>query len=201
MENNIFEQIMETCFEKKVVSRCKKLSKKSKLTNMETARTLTELGYWLYIYEHIAEAVKVCEFSHIEDPKPDKVNYNIWDFVLRLWGLEAYIYRKQGDEKKCAEIIAAMERVWSIPSGIFDTPEKMLAHNKKICDDLTYEDAINKDKINEQLEAGSKTGANDYRFTALFSMIGDGVTGLYPHLEEHKVELEEMIGQYIQFLK
>ena len=201
MENNIFEQIMEKCSEKKVVSRCKKLSKKSKLTNMETARTLTELGYWLYIYEHTAEAVRICEFSHIEDPKPDKVNYNVWDFVLWLWGLEAYIYRKQGDEEKCAERIAAMERVWSIPSGIFDTPEKMQAHNKKLCDDLTYEDAINKNKIDEQLEAGSKTGANDYRFNALFMMIGYGVTGLYPHLEERKDELEEMIGQYIQFLK
>ena len=201
MEDNIFEQITETCSEKKIVSRCKKLSKKSKLTNMETARTLTELGYWLYIYEHIAEAVRVCEFSHIEDPKPNKVNYNVWDFVLWLWGLEAYIYRKRGDEEKCAERVAAMERVWSIPSGIFDTPEKMVANNKKICDRLTFDDVINKAKIDEQLEAGSKTGANDYRFTALFSMIGYGVTGLCPQLEEHKAELEKTIDQYIQFLR
>lgn len=192
---------MEICSEKKVVSRCKKLSEKSMLTNMETARTLTELGYWLYVYEHIDEAIKVCEFSHIEEPKPGKVNYNIWDFVLWLWGLEAYIYHKQGDEEKCTERIVAMERVWSIPNGIFDTTEKKLAQNKRIRDDLTYEDAINKDKVDEQLESGSKSGANDYRFTALFSMIGYGVTGLYPHLEEHKAELEELIEQYIQLLK
>ena len=201
MENNIFEQIMEICSEKKVVSRCKKLSKKSKLTSGAVAGTLTELGYWLYVYGHIAEAIKVCEFSHIEEPKPGKVNYNIWDFVLWLWGLEAYIYRKQNAEERCNERIVAMERVWSIPSGIFDTTEKISAHNRSIRNSLTYEDAINKNKIEEQLESNSKLGAAEYRFTALFHMIGYGVTGLYPHLEEHKAELEELIEQYIQFLK
>ena len=201
MENNIFEQIMEICSEKKVVSRCKKLSKKSKLTSGAVAGTLTELGYWLYVYGHIAEAIKVCEFSHIEEPKPGKVNYNIWDFVLWLWGLEAYIYRKQNAEERCNERIVAMERVWSIPSGIFDTTEKISAHNRSIRNSLTYEDAINKNKIEEQLESNSKSGVNEYRFTALFCMIGYGVTGLYPHLEEHKAELEELIEQYIQFLK
>lgn len=45
MESNIFNQIMETCPEKKVVSRCNKLSKKSKLTSGAVASTLTELGY------------------------------------------------------------------------------------------------------------------------------------------------------------
>lgn len=201
MENNIFEQIMEICSEKKVVSRCKKLSKKSKLTSGAVAGTLTELGYWLYVYGHIAEAIKVCEFSHIEEPKPGKVNYNIWDFVLWLWGLEAYIYRKQNAEERCNERIVAMKRVWSIPSGIFDTTEKISAHNRSIRNSLTYEDAINKNKIEEQLESNSKLGAAEYRFTALFHMIGYGVTGLYPHLEEHKAELEELIEQYIQFLK
>ena len=192
---------METCSEKKIISRCKKLSKKSKLTNMETSRTLTELGYWLYIYEHIDEAIKVCEFSHIEEPKPDKINYNIWDFILRLWGLEAYIYRKQGDEGKCTDRIAAMERVWATPNGIFDTPEKMSVHNRSIRNDLTFEDAVNQDKVAGYVTSGEKSWANDYRFTALFKMIGCGVTGLYPHLEEHKVELEELIEQYIQLLK
>lgn len=201
MENNTFEQIMEICSEQKVVSRCKKLSKKSKLTSEAVACTLTELGYWLYVYGHIAEAIKVCEFSHIEEPKPGRVNYNVWDFVLWLWGLEAYIYRKQNDEEKCNDRIEAMERVWSIPSGIFDTTEKMLAQTRRIRDGLTYEEAINKDKIEEELESNSKSGANKYRFTALFRMIGYGVTGLYPHLEEHKAELEELIDRYIQFLK
>lgn len=201
MESNIFNQIMETCPEKKVVSRCNKLSKKSKLTSGAVASTLTELGYWLYVYGHIDEAIKVCEFSHLDDPKPDKVNYNVWDFILRLWGLEAYIYRKQGEEEKCAERISAMERIWTIPNGIFDTAEKQMAQNKRIRDDLTYEDAINKDKVEEYVESGNKSWANDYRFTALYRMIGYGVTGLYPHLEEHKEELEQTIESYIQLLR
>lgn len=154
----------------------------------------------LYVYGHIDEAIKVCEFSHLDDPKPDKVNYNVWDFILRLWGLEAYIYRKQGEEEKCAERISAMERIWTIPNGIFDTAEKQMAQNKRIRDDLTYEDAINKDKVEEYVESGNKSWANDYRFTALYRMIGYGVTGLYPHLEEHKEELEQRIESYIQLL-
>lgn len=111
------------------------------------------------------------------------------------------IYRKQGDEEKCAERIAAMERIWSIPSGIFDTTENQIAQKKSIRDDLTYEYAIYKDKIAEQIESGSKSLANEYRFNALYSMIGYGVTGLYPQLEEHKDELEQMIDDYIQLLR
>lgn len=116
-------------------------------------------------------------------------------------GVGSIHIRKQNAEERCNERIAAMERVWSIPNGIFDTTEKKLAHNRRIRDGLTYEDAINKDKIEEQLELNSKSGANEYRFTALFRMIGYGVTGLYPHLEEHKAELEKLIERYIQFLK
>ena len=36
---------------------------------------------------------------------------------------------------------------------------------------------------------------------SLYEMIGYGVTGLYPHLEKHKEELETKIEEYINFLK
>lgn len=201
MESNIFEQIMETCSEKKVVSCCKKLSKKSKLTSGAVASTLTELAYWLYVYGHIDEALKVCEFSHIDIPKPDKVNYNVWDFVLWIWGLEAYIYRKQGDEGRCSERIEEMERVWLIPNGLDDTEEKRRKANTQVRNALTYEDAIEKDKIERELADGNKSWAKETRFLALYTMIGYGVTGFYPHLDEHKDELEEMIEEYIQLLR
>lgn len=201
MEIPILEQIMERCPEKKVVSRCKKLWKKPALTSGAAASTLAELAYWLFIYGHEHEALEVCGFSHIDDPQPNKVNYNIWDFILWIWGLEAYIYRKQGNHAQCAERIAAMERVWSIPSGVFDTAEKMAAQHQKIRNRLTFEDAVNKDKIEELAASGNSAAANRYRFSALFKMIGYGVTGLYPQLEAHREALEEEIERYIQALK
>ena len=201
MENLIFSQIMESCPEKKVVSCCKKLWKKSALTSMETASSLAELAYWLFIYGHEQEALKVCAFSHIDDPQPNKVNYNVWDFILFVWGLEAYIYCNQGDSEKCAERVAAMERVWSIPSGIFDTAEKMSAHHRQIRDRLTFEEAVNKDKIDALSVSGNKSAANRYRLHALFKMIGYGVTGSFPQLEAHREELGELIASYVRALK
>ena len=56
-------------------------------------------------------------------------------------------------------------------------------------------------KISDAVESGDKTLANGYRFDSLYEMIGYGVTGLYPHLEEHKEELETKIEEYINFLK
>lgn len=57
------------------------------------------------------------------------------------------------------------------------------------------------EKISDAVESGDKTLANGYRFDSLYEMIGYGVTGLYPHLEEHKEELETKIEEYINFLK
>lgn len=51
-DSSLFEEIMKSCTEKKVVSRCKKLIKKCTLTSGAVATTLEELEYWLYIYEH-----------------------------------------------------------------------------------------------------------------------------------------------------
>lgn len=201
MKDTIFEQILQTCPEKKIVSRCKKLTKKSALTSGATATTLAELAYWLFVYGYENEALLVCGFSHIDDPPPFKVNYNVWDYILWVWGLEAYIYRRRNEDKKCADLIAAMERVWSIPCGIYDTVEKKTAQLRQIQSGLTFEDAISKDKIERALADGSKSEADAYRFVSLFKMIGYGVTGLYPQLEEHKEELEEKIRDYIQLIK
>lgn len=198
MDHSLFEEIMESCTEKKVVSRCKKLSKKCTLTSMAVAATLTELAYWLYTYGHTGEALRVCEFSHIEEPKPFKVNYNVWDYILYMWGLEAYIYRKQGEEEKAAERIAAMERVWSTPTGIWNTPEIALYQHKLIRNRLSFDDATYREKIENAAAAGDKSHANALRHIALYRMIGYGATGLFPKLEERKEELEEMINDYIQ---
>lgn len=50
-------------------------------------------------------------------------------------------------------------------------------------------------------EQGKRRDANDMRFIALFTMIGDGVTGLCPQLEEKKEKLETLTQEYIQALQ
>lgn len=45
MDSSFFEEIMKNCTEKKVISRCKKLLKKSALTSGAAATTLAELAY------------------------------------------------------------------------------------------------------------------------------------------------------------
>ena len=202
MNNSIFLEIMNSCGEKKIISRCKKLDKKNALTSGAVATTLAELAYWLYIYDHEEEALMVCEFSHIDMPKAYKVNYNVWDYILWIWGLEAYIYRKKGNNEHCESIIQKMIAVWNIPSVQGeDSAEQIEKSNMEKFNRLTFEDAIYAKKISDAVESGDKTLANGYRFDSLYEMIGYGVTGLYPHLEAHKEELETKIEEYINFLK
>ena len=194
MNNSIFLEIMNSCGEKKIISRCKKLDKKNALTSGAVATTLAELAYWLYIYDHEEEALMVCEFSHIDMPKAYKVNYNVWDYILWIWGLEAYIYRKKGNNERCESIIRKMISVWNIPSVQGeDSAEQIERSNMEKFNRLTFEDAIYAKKISDAVESGDKTLANGYRFDSLYEMIGYGVTGLYPHLEARKEELETKI--------
>lgn len=199
--DELFYEIPDICSEKKVISCCKKLQKKSRLTSQAAAVPLCDLAYWLYVYGHEDTALRVCEFSHLDFPEPGKINYGVWDFILFIWGLEAYIYRKKGDEKRCRQIVGAMQHIWLTPNAKFDTPQTVAARNKRANDDLTFDNAVSKQAIETCIAMGNKKSANEYRFNALKTMIGDGVTGLYPQLEERRDELEEKILEYISLLK
>lgn len=143
----------------------------------------------------------MCAFSHLDFPEPRKINYSVWDFILFIWGLEAYICHKQGDEERCAQRISAMLYVRNTPNSEGITAQKTAEFHKNIRDRLTFDDAINKPEIERSLADGKKSWANDYRFGALKNMIGCGVTGLYPQLEARKDELEEKIREYISLLQ
>lgn len=59
---------------------------------------------------------------------------------------------------------------------------------------------ISKRNMDDAIERNDKTSANGYRFTALKQLIGLGVTGLYPHLENKKTVVDNLIEEYIQIL-
>ena len=86
----LFESIMNSCPRKKVVSLCKKLIKKCSFNSGEDARNLCSLGYRLFIYGHIDEALAVSRYTH-NVPFPGRGVFNVWTFILCLWGLEVFI--------------------------------------------------------------------------------------------------------------
>lgn len=198
MENDVklFEEILEKCAEKKIQSAAKKMIKKPKITSQSTANNLCDLTYWLYIYGYEEETLAVCAYAHLPLPEPGKVDYRIWDFLLFIWGLEAYIYKKREEEEKSNARVEEMKKVWRTPNKMEQSEEEAEARRKKIEDRLTYEDAIMKAKMERLLESSPKD-AKDWAQISLLQMIAYGVTGLFPHLESHKEELEEKIRQYI----
>lgn len=90
-----FSELSTKYQEKKIVKLCKKLEKSGSLTKSKDAETLCELAYWLYIYGYTEEVLNIYHFVNIEIPA--KVNYNIWTWILCIWGLQAFIFQQKGN--------------------------------------------------------------------------------------------------------
>lgn len=195
----LFEEIMESHKEKKIVSLCKKLIKKCSFTSATDAANLCELAYWLYAVGDSGNALKVCELTNIDIPA--KINYNVWDFILFIWGLEAHIYNENGKTADKEFRVEQMKKVWSTPKNSNDTEEKAWAFMQKIFNRQTFESVCNIKKIEEGEAAGDKKSADSYRFIALYSMISYGITGFCADLEKNKNELGEKIKEYIECLR
>lgn len=191
----LFEEIMERQDDKKIVSLCKKLNKKCSFASGEDAANLCELAYRLYVMGAKKDALKVCEFTNIDIP--EKINYNVWDFILFIWGLEAYIYNENGRVRDKEERIAQMKKVWSTPKNASDTEEKAWAFMQKIFARKTIDSVCDINEIEEAEAEGDKKSANATRLTALYNMIGYGITGFCPELEKNNDELNTKIREYV----
>ena len=190
-----FEEIMERQDDKKIVSLCKKLNKKCSFASGADAANLCELAYRLYVMGAKEDALKVCEFTNIDIPT--KINYNVWDFILFIWGLEAYIYNENGRVRDKEERIAQMKKVWSTPKNASDTEEKAWAFMQKIFARKTIDSVCDINEIEEAEAEGDKKSANATRLTALYNMIGYGITGFCPELEKNNDELNTKIREYV----
>ena len=194
-----FEEIMERQDDKKIVSLCKKLNKKCSFASGADAANLCELAYRLYVMGAKEDALKVCEFTNINIP--NKVNYRVWDFILLIWGLEAYIYNEDGRTEDKEYRVSLMKKVWSTPKNASDTKEKAWAFMQKIFARKTFEDVCDIKEIEEAEAEGDKKSANATRLTALYNMIGYGRTGFCPELEKNNDELNTKIREYIVSLQ
>ena len=194
--NNLFEEIMENCNHKKVISLCKKLNKKLSFKNGNDVENLCHLTYWLYILGKKELAKKCIELTH---SIPFDQNYNIWDFLHSIWGLEIRILFEEGKNKDAEKIIETIDQHLLTPSKQFnETPEEMQKRENRRRDRLVVDEESYKNQINSDLKDGDIKSANEWRFIALLSLIGDGATGLYPHLNKGKEEIEKIIKDYIK---
>ena len=194
-----FEELSLKYKEKNIVKLCKKLSKSFALTRSKDMTNLYELAFWLYIYDYKDEILNIYNLVNIDIP--EKIDFNIWTWILSIWGLQAYIYETEGEINKKDEIVANMKRVYSVPRTKEDTQENTWKFYLKIAGRQTLESVSYEDEIERAIQNENKKGEEAYRFSGLCKMISYGVTGFYPHLVENKDKLEERIKEYIQYLR
>lgn len=195
----LFEQIAHHCSEKQIIKLAQKLAKNFSFTRSQKVMDLCSLAYWLYIFEHKEMALSLCQATNIEIPK--KVNYNLWEPLLAIWGLEAYLYEEMGKITEKELKIAQIKEVRSVPNKLRKTKEAKWEFFMRIANRLTFDEICQKDDINWVISQNDKKSELAYRLTALFQMISYGVTGFYPDLERHKAELQTEIKNYIACLK
>jgi len=97
--------------------------------------------------------------------------------------------------------ISQMKKAWSTPNRSDKTEEEMWKSYQKIANRQTFEKLCNMEEIANESDIVNKKSENSYHLIALYKMIGYGVTGFYPALEENKDELERKIEEYIMCLK
>ncbi|EJP24659.1 hypothetical protein HMPREF1140_2006 [Lachnoanaerobaculum sp. ICM7] len=194
-----FDELSLKYKEKNIVKLCKKLSKSFALTRSKDMTNLYELAFWLYIYDYKDEILNIYNLVNIDIP--EKIDFNIWTWILSIWGLQAYIYETEGEINKKDEIVANMKRVYSVPRTKEDTQENTWKFYLKIAGRQTLESVSYEAEIERAIQTENKKGEEAYRFSGLCKMISYGVTGFYPLLVENRDKLEERIKEYIQYLR
>lgn len=194
-----FDELSLKYKEKNIVKLCKKLSKSFALTRSKDMTNLYDLAFWLYIYDYKDEILNIYNLVNIDIP--EKIDFNIWTWILSIWGLQAYIYETEGEINKKDEIVANMKKVYSVPRTKEDTEESTWKFYARIAGRQTLESVSYADEIERAIQTENKKGEEAYRFSGLCKMISYGVTGFYPHLVENRDKLEERIKEYIQYLR
>ena len=172
-----FEELSLKYKEKNIVKFSKRLAKSFALTRSKDLTNLYELAFWLYIYDYKDEIINIYNLVNVDIP--EKIDFNIWTWILSIWGLQAYIYESGGEISKKDKIVANMKKVYSVPR--------------------TLESICYKNEIERAIQSGNKTSEAAYRFAGLCKMISYSVTGFYPHLVENREELEDKIGEYTEY--
>jgi len=197
-DTSILETIKQDCPKKKVISLCNQLLKRGSYKSAHDCEVLCHLAYWLYVYDRADLAMACIAPTHHIGYFTDAA---VWGFLHAAWGLEIRILRARGDDASADTIAAAIDNHYLTPTPLIDTPEKKTAHEAKRRARFTYESVTRQDSIQPHVDAGNKTRANAWRLVALLGMIGNTETGLFPHLNERKADIEAKTAEYIAELK
>jgi len=195
VDSHFFETIMTTYTKKKVISLCKKLIKKCSFNSGADAENLCHLAYRLFTYGHINEVLNICKATH-NASFPGKGAYRVWEFILSIWGLEVYLLKESGKDEEAKQRIEAMDTIWKTNIHSYLTDEKKVTMEIGRRSRFLYQDIL----LTNKISSSSDTISNEYRFIALFKMIGYGATGLFPDLTNHWTELKLDINSYISIL-
>ena len=190
----LFDSILTNHKEKKIVSLCKKLTKKCSFNSGADIENLCRLAYWLFVYDYKDEALSVCAITH-EVEFPGKGIWAVWDFIMYMWGLEVHILKQSNNKEKANEIIQQMDNIWKFPPTL---PVKVSEHEIDRRNRFTVPFCSREKEI---ANASSETRADAWRFVALFFLIGYGSTGLFPNLNKEKEFVDALAEEYIQKLK
>ena len=180
-----------------MISCCNKLSKKCSYKSGASMELLCELAYWLYIYDCRNEVFAVAAETH---EIPFVQNYQVWTWIFNIWGLEIRILKERGQQEQADELIAKIDEYYLLPANKGETrEEKEAAEQARRGRELfSYPVCANQAAIEAE---ESKAWANKMRLTALYRMIGDGATGLYPLMNRDMELIEGKIQEYIEVLK
>ena len=193
---NLFEEIIQKCNHKKVVSLCKKLAKKLSFNNMKDVENLCHLVYWLYILNE-KELAKKCII--LTDNLQFNQNYNVWSFIHSIWGLNIKLLCDEGKDNEADDIIKTISQHYLMPiKSINETPEKTQIRENKRRERVTLEKASNKEEIENCLKDKNIKLANEYRFVAIIELISNIEIGIYPNLNKDKEVIEVIIKKYIE---
>lgn len=197
METEIFERVAEECSKKKVINLCCKLIKKCSIKSGSDMERLCHLAYWLYVYD-LPTLSRQCIIPTHEIPFDQ--NYNVWDFIHAMWGLEIRILKEQNQLEEAKKIMSTINTHFLMPTKFEPTTEEREKMEAKRRSRFTYEDTIKKDVINDCLSKNDIKKANDWRFIALLGMIGNTETECYLNLNENKAKIDNDTKAYIQIL-
>ena len=174
-KQELFKSIQVNHKEKQIISLCKKVLKKCSFNSGTDIENLCRLAYWLFVYGYVDEALSVCEITH-DVEFPGKGVWNVWDFIMYMWGLEVHIYQRQNNIEKANAIVKKMDNLWMFPPTLPpENPEHEIARRNR----FTVSFCSREKEISN---AHSETHADGWRLVALFRLIGYGSTGLFPKL-------------------
>lgn len=192
--HELFDSILTNHTEKKIVSLCKKLTKKCSFNSGADIENLCRLAYWLFVYDYEDETLSVCAITH-EVEFPGKGMWAVWDYIMYMWGLEVHILKQRNNKEKANEIIQQMDELWKFPPTL---PVKEPEHEIERRNRFTVQFSSREQEI---ANASSVARADAWRFVALFYLIGYGATGLFPNLNKEIEFVDTLAEEYIQKLK